>query len=187
MGCGHGSLIHCLKSMGYRNIEGVDVSGEQVAMAHSLGMPEIVQGDLAGFLEGKAQKYDVAFLMDVLEHLEKQEVVDMLELVRAALKTNGRLIIHVPNAEGLFGMRIRYGDFTHQVCFTPKSIGQVLRATGFSKIAVYEEKPLVHGMKSMVRRGLWTFLTIRERLLLLAETGASGHVLSQNMLVIAEK
>jgi hypothetical protein len=50
---------------------------------------------------------DAIFLMDILGLLEKHEVVDLLGLARNVLSDHGRLIVHVPNAEGLFGMRIR--------------------------------------------------------------------------------
>jgi cyclopropane fatty-acyl-phospholipid synthase-like methyltransferase len=187
LGCGHGALLFCLKTLGYADVEGVDVSSEQVDLAHRLGVPEVRQGDLADFLRAGAGSYDALFLMDVLEHMDRQEVMDLLDLAHAALKGGGRLIIHVPNGEGLSGMRIRYGDFTHQLCFTPQSIRQVLTAAGFPRTEVHEERPIVHGIPSLVRRVLWTCLTLRERLLLLAETGVWGHVLSQNMLVVTVK
>ena len=186
LGCGHGALVFCLKALGYKNVEGVDVSSEQVALAHRLGVDEVRQGDLIEFMQARSMTYDILFLMDVLEHLSKQEVMNLLDLARGALKDGGRAIIHVPNAEGIFGMRVRYGDFTHELCFTPQSIRQVLRACGFEDVAVYEDKPLVHGTKSLVRSVLWRLLTLRERLLLLAETGTTGHILSQNMLVVAK-
>ena len=185
LGCGHGALVFCLKSLGYTDIEGIDVSSEQVALANKLGIDEVRQGDLIEHLQSASKTYDVLFLMDVLEHLGKQDVIDLLSLARTSLAAGGRAIIHVPNAEGLFGMRVRYGDFTHELCFTPQSIRQVLRACGFRDVQVYEDKPVVHGIKSLVRSALWKVLTLRERLLLLAETGAGGHILSQNMLVVA--
>ena len=131
--------------------------------------------------------YDLLFLMDVLEHLKKQEVLDLLELAHGALNVGGRIVIHVPNGEGLFGMRVRYGDFTHEVCFTPQSIKQVLRACGFREVAVHEDRPVIHGAISLIRAVLWRILTVRERLILLAETGNMGHILSQNMLVSAKR
>jgi 2-polyprenyl-3-methyl-5-hydroxy-6-metoxy-1,4-benzoquinol methylase len=187
LGCGHGSMVFCLKELGYKNVEGVDLSSEQVALAHRLGIGEVRQGDLIEFMRAHRMTYDVLFLMDVLEHLSKQEAMDLLDLVRVALKKGGRAIIHVPNAEGIFGMRVRYGDFTHELCFTPQSILQVLRACGFANVAVYEDRPVVHGYKSAVRYILWRLLTIPYRLLLLAETGTGGHVLSQNMLIVAKE
>jgi 2-polyprenyl-3-methyl-5-hydroxy-6-metoxy-1,4-benzoquinol methylase len=187
LACGHGTLVFCLRELGYDHAEGVDVSPEQVALAHRLGIPEVRLGGLGDFIQDKKAMYDVIFLMDILEHLDKQSVMDVLERVREGLKDGGRLIIHVPNGEGRFGMRVRYGDFTHQGCFTRRSMQQVLSASGFGSIAAYEEKPLVHGAKSFVRRLLWSSLTLSDRLLLLAETGTWNHILSQNMLVVADK
>jgi SAM-dependent methyltransferase len=187
LACGHGALVFCLKALGYARVEGIDVSPEQVALAHRRGLHEVRSGDMMDFLRDKGDLYDVIFLMDILEHLDKQAVMDLLEQARRALAERGRLIVHVPNAEGVFGMRIRYGDFTHQTCFTPQSIRQVLMACGFGGVAVYEERPLVHGIKSLIRRVLWSSLVFRDRLLLLAETGTRGHILSQNMLVVAER
>lgn len=187
LACGHGALVFCLRALGYANVEGVDVSPEQVALAHRRGICEVQCGNMLDVLRGKERAYDVIFLMDILEHLDRQSVMDLLGAAEKALADRGRLIVHVPNAEGRFGMRIRYGDFTHQVCFTPQSIRQVLAAAGFGRVAVHEERPLVHGVKSLLRRMLWSSLVFQDRLLLLAETGAWGHVLSQNMLVVADR
>lgn len=187
LACGHGALIFCLREMGYRNVEGIDISPEQVALAHRRGIHEVGEGNIAGHLAGKDKTYDVVLLMDILEHLDEPSVMNVLQLVSGSLRDQGMAVIHVPNAEGRFGMRIRYGDFTHRLCFTPQSMRQVLSATGLTGVEIYEDKPVVHGIRSLVRRVLWDVLTLPDRLLLLAETGASGHVLSQNMLVVARK
>ena len=185
--CGHGALLQCLREAGYVNISGVDVSLEQVNLAHQLGVKEAVCGDMGGFLKDKAGAFDVVFLMDILEHLERGELFELLELVNFSLKEGGLVVIHVPNGEGLFGLRIRYGDLTHENCFTPKSIQQALGSTGFREVRSHEDKPVIHGLKSLIRSFLWKILTIPFRLLLLAETGQAGHILSQNMLVVAKK
>lgn len=187
LACGHGTLVFCLRELGYTNVEGVDVSREQVELAHRRGIHEVSLGSMTDHLRDRKNAWDVIVLMDVLEHLDKPAVMELLELVHRSLTERGRLILHVPNGEGRFGMRVRYGDFTHQGCFTSRSIRQVLAATGFRRVAVYEEKPLVHGVKSLLRRVLWSTLTLNDRLLLLAETGTWNHVLSQNMLVTAER
>jgi len=187
LGCGYGQLLYFLKALGYRRLEGVDLSTEQVALAHRLGLPEVQHGDLMSFLSGKERAYDALFLMDVLEHLEMRDTIALLQSCWRALGDDGCLILHVPNAEGLFGMRVRYGDLTHETCFTPQSMRQLGLATGFRQIQAKEEKPVVHGLKSLARRALWSLFTLRERLLLLAETGSGGQVLSQNMLVIMHK
>ena len=187
LACGHGPLVYCLQQLGYRNVQGVDISPEQVALAHRLGLTQIVCQDIQGFLAGREGALDVVFLLDILEHLHRAELIDLMDQVRAALRPGGQVIIHVPNAEGVFGQRIRYGDLTHENCFTPRSMRQLLSACGFLDIAYFEDKPPVDGAKGLGRYLLWETLILPLRLLLIAEAGTGGtqHVLSQNMLVTA--
>ena len=185
--CGHGALLYCLRECGYCNVSGVDVSQEQIELAHELGVGVAVCGDMSGFLKDNEKAFDVVFLMDILEHLERSELFETLELVNRSLKKDGRVVIHVPNAEGLYGMRIRYGDLTHENCFTPKSMRQALSCSGFTDVLVFEDKPVIHGLKSFIRRLIWDVMTVFPRLLLIAETGQPGVILSQNFLIVAHK
>lgn len=187
LGCGNGCFIHFFKKYGYLNLLGIDASAEQVKVANELGLQEVRQGQIHQFLTVHQEPKDLFLLMDVIEHLTLQETFDLLDLVHSRLKPGGQLIMHVPNAEGLFGMRIRYGDLTHEQCFTPTSIRQLLTTTGFSTFVCKEEKPVIHGFISLIRRVIWELGTIKYRLLLLAETSLTGSVLSQNMLVVATK
>ena len=129
----------------------------------------------------------MVLLIDVIEHLTRQELFDTLEEVYRILKPGGRCIAHVPNAEGLYGMRIRYGDLTHESAFTPKSAQQLFTTLGFRSVECFEDKPVMHNLKSLVRRIIWDVFTIIPRLLLTAETGETKFVLSQNMLMVAVK
>ena len=185
LACGHGALIFCLNELGYTNVKGVDISPEQVDLAHKLGIIEVECQDMNSFLSGNANAFDVVFLMDILEHLERAELFDLLARVRNALKKQGSVVIHLPNAEGHFGLRMRYGDLTHENSFTPSSIRQALAVCGFQNILCFEDKPVVHGINSLIRYVAWEILTGPGRLLLIAETGSAGHILSQNMLVSA--
>lgn len=186
LGCGHGAFLYFLTQAGYRNVSGTDVSPEQIELAHKLGIAEAHLGHMSDILRGvKDDSVDVILAMDVLEHLTKDEMLHTLDEIRRVLKSRGMCIAHVPNAEGLYGMRVRYGDMTHEQAFTPSSARQVFGAVGFSKVSCYEDKPVVHGMKSFVRRVIWDAGTLYHRILLTAETGASSAVLSQNMLIKA--
>ena len=188
LGCGHGAFLYFLSRAGYTHIEGVDASQEQVELAHRLGIPQAERGDVIEFLmRHKEASLDAVLLMDVLEHLEPQELFDLLDSINRALAPGGICLVHVPNGEGLYGMRVRYGDFTHKLAFTAKSANQIFRTLGFSRVETYEDKPVIHGAKSFVRRVLWDCLTLQHRLLLLAETGAGGAILSQNFLIRATK
>ncbi len=62
IGCGNGSLVWWLQQSGYRQIEGIDVSLEQVAVAQKLGVQNIYQADLKTYLADKQCKYDIIVL-----------------------------------------------------------------------------------------------------------------------------
>lgn len=186
-GCGDGVVLYFLKKAGYANIAGVDVSAEMVALAHGAGLPEVFQGELLPALEALPQgSLDVLFIMDVLEHLEREELFAVCDAARRALKAGGRLILHVPNSTGIFGDVIRYGDLTHELSFNASSMRQLLGTTGFGAMACYEEKPVVHGLKSLIRAVLWEVGSFGHRLLNIAETGNWEVVLTRNMLVVAD-
>ena len=187
LACGHGTLVYCLKESGYRNVGGVDISQEQVDLAHRFGLTTIECGAIEPYLDGTDQSYDVVFLLDILEHLTRTDLFAVLDSVNRRLNPGGKVIITVPNGAGLFGMRIRYGDLTHENCYTANSMGQALSTTGFADVRTYEVRPIPHGLKSAVRSVLWRVLTLPHRLLLAAETGEVRHVLTQNMLVTAVK
>ncbi|MBD3869020.1 MAG: class I SAM-dependent methyltransferase [Acidobacteria bacterium] len=187
LACGHGGLVFCLNESGYRNVHGVDISPEQVELAHRFGLPEVECGGIVEYLDRSSLQYDVVFLLDILEHLTREELLAVLDRVSSRLNPQGRLIITVPNGAGLFGMRVRYGDLTHENCYTPQSMEQALRTTGFGNVRAYEIRPVLHGLKSAVRHGLWRLMTLPHRLLLAAETGEIHHILTQNMLVTAGK
>jgi 2-polyprenyl-3-methyl-5-hydroxy-6-metoxy-1,4-benzoquinol methylase len=188
LGCGHGALLYFLSRAGYTQIAGVDSSPQQIELAHRIGIAQAELGDGAEFLARRAdESLEAVLLMDVIEHLTRQELFDLLDSVYRVLAPGGICLAHTPNAEGLYGMRIRYGDFTHESAFTAESANQVFRTIGFRKVETYEDKPVVHGLKSIVRRILWDWLTLYHRLLLLAETGSGGAILSQNFLIRATK
>jgi len=188
LGCGHGTFLYFLSRAGYTRIAGIDTSQQQIELAHRLGISQAELGDVAEFLARREDgSLDAVLLMDVIEHLTRQELFDLLDSVYRVLVPGGVCLVHVPNAEGLYGMRIRYGDFTHELAFTAKSANQILRTVGFRTVEAYEDKPVIHGVKSIVRRVLWDCLTLYDRLLLFAETGSRGAILSQNLLIRAIK
>ena len=188
LGCGHGVYIHSLKLAGYKNLRGIDISTEQVELAQSLGVDDVTIGENIETLKSyESNVIDAILLMDIIEHYSFDQLFQLLDEVIRVLKVGGQILLQTPNAEGLFGMRARYGDITHEIAFTPRSIKQILHITAFKNIQVFELKPSIHGFKSLGRRVVWEILTLYPRLLLMAETGELSGILSQNMLVTAEK
>ena len=190
LGCGHGALLHFARRDGYMHARGVDTSPEQVAAADTLGVDDVEQGDLMqSLLDAADASLDVVVAFDVIEHLSKRELLDLVDQVHRVLRPGGRWIIHVPNGESPMFGRVRYGDFTHELAFTRESIAQLLLASGFSTVRCLEDTPVVHGAKSAIRWLIWKAMRAVLRLYVAAETGDSGKsaVFSQNLLAVATK
>ncbi len=188
LACGSGALLYFLKLRGYLDVAGVDVSAEQVALAHSLGIAEVQCAPLEHFLASVPDgSVDAVFLLDILEHLPPEQLLALLGSVRRGLRAGGRCIVHVPNALGIFGMGVRFGDMTHELAFTADSARQMLRVAGLGDVQCFEDKPQVHGAKSLIRRLLWELGSLPFRVLFLAETGVWGAILSQNLTIVSRK
>lgn len=188
IGCGHGALLYFLQKAGYQDVSGIDGSREQVELARQLGVKGVQLGDGIDFIRNREDaSADVVCLFDVLEHQTREEAFDLLTEVRRVLSSGGVCIGHAPNAAGLFGMRVRYGDLTHEQAFTSASLSQLFRSVSFNNVQSYEDKPAVHGATSAVRRLIWETGTAPFRLLLMAETGTSGAILSQNLWFVAHR
>jgi len=190
LGCGYGGLLHVARAAGYTQLRGIDISTEQVEAARRLGIEGVTQGDLLPSLEAIAPaSLDVVCAFDVLEHFGKDEMLPLVDSVHRVLRPGGRWIVHVPNGESPFFGAIRYGDLTHEVAFTRRSIAQLLLASGFRDVHCHEDEPVPHGLTSSLRWLLWKLLRSTLRFYVAVETGESGRgaVLTQNLLAIAIK
>ena len=172
LGCGHGILIYFARLAGYRHAMGVDTSPEQVEEAKRLGIEGVVAGDLMETLRALPDSsHDVMIAFDVVEHLRKDELLDLAGEVLRTLKPGGRWIIHAPNAASPFFGMIRYGDYTHEQAFTKPSMSQMLLTMGFRRVECFEDAPIPHGLKSSVRFCLWKVIKAMLTGYLLVETG----------------
>lgn len=176
--CGHGNVLFMLKMYGYGNIEGVDLSEEQVALARHVA-DSVHLGDVLSFLAERKDTYDSVIAFDLIEHLDKQEVLDFLQHARESLRPAGQIILQTPNAASPFGCGMRYGDFTHEVAFDPASLAHVLRLSGFQSIQFKETGPTVHGPKSAVRWVVWHGVRSLLQVWNLAETGVPQSILTR--------
>jgi 2-polyprenyl-3-methyl-5-hydroxy-6-metoxy-1,4-benzoquinol methylase len=189
IGCGHGALLHVAAEAGYTNMAGIDGSPSQVAAAQRLGINGVRLGEgHAALAEEKDASLDAVIVFDVLEHLDRDELIRMADETFRVLKSGGRWIIHVPNGMAPFAGASLYGDLTHELAFTPDSLAQLVYATGFTSLACYEDVPVAHGLKSAVRKVAWLGIRQLLRAYYAIETGtARGAVFTQNLLAVAVK
>ena len=187
IGCGQGELVRLMLSDDYR-AAGIDISPEQVAIAHQAGIHQVRQGDYREILGASPGQLAAVTAVDVLEHLTKDEVLWTFDRVIAALRPGGVFVARVPNAVSPFGGYIRYGDFTHESWYTALSIRQIAAAAGFGPVTVMPCPPVAHGLASAVRAAVWKTASAACKLAIAAETGVlRGHVVTQNLTFAAQK
>ena len=140
-GCGFGALVYFLK-MHFDDVLGVDASKAQVDMARSNGLPvDLVPLDeFSLWCNDYADKFDVIFLFDVLEHIPVLEQIRFMRMLTGTLKPNGVIYIKVPNANSLLASRWRYIDWTHCSSFTECSLDFVCLNSGLIEIEYIKDE-----------------------------------------------
>lgn len=187
LGCGAGHLLSALKEAGYNDVLGVDGSPECVSIARIKGL-HVEHADVREFCRSVDHKFDVICLFDVIEHFHKSEALDIFRLIWTRLAPHGALVVQTPNAVSPWVGQYRYGDFTHEVVFTPECLKNVLGLCGFKGVAVREVAPIVHGCKSALRWFAWNILWLACAGWHLAESGnLCGGIYTKNMLARAIK
>lgn len=136
IGCGKGMYINACLENGYDNVTGIDLSLSNIDFCISQGY-KVEQQDMMEFLVKKNNQYDVIMFNDVIEHLKKDEIFEILFRMRSALKENGMLIVKTINAANPYvASSGRYVTFDHEIAFTDASLGQILRSSGFSVVEI---------------------------------------------------
>lgn len=186
LACGHGNLLYFFQQLGYTHLSGVDISPDQVAIARTIA-PHVEEDDLLAFLAKHENTFDLLTGLDIVEHFTKDEVIEFLDGCYRALKPGGRLILQTPNAVNPLAGIIRYGDFTHEVCFQEDVLSRLLVLCGFSKPEAREMGPVFRGysLTSSVRFLLWRGLRMMYRFANMVETGSLGPNVWTRVFVIS--
>ena len=184
LACGGGRLLYFFKRMGYKNIQGLDISPEQVRLAKQV-TPDVDENNVLDWLEAHPSTFELITALDLVEHFQKPEVLRFLDGCYNALKPGGRLILQTPNAESPWGIMHRYHDFTHELAFDPHSLKKLLELCGFVKIEIRPAGPVVHGASSFGRYLIWTTIWAALALWNLAEAGSIGSGIYTRVFLIS--
>lgn len=156
LGSGTGELCWLVHHHGASAVTGVNLSQDEINLASAHVPVKFVNQDIVSFLTQQPDKScDRIFSLNVLEHLGKDELVQILEESARCLRHGGQLVAMVPNATSPFGCMTRYWDITHQLAFTPSSVMQLTRLCGFATAEFRELGPRPYGVISVIRYLLW--------------------------------
>ncbi len=80
---------------GILTFSGVDLGPDAVELARRAGF-SVTQGDVREYLRDSTDQFELITTFDLIEHLRKDELLDLLTLVRSRLARSGRFIIQTP-------------------------------------------------------------------------------------------
>lgn len=186
LGCGPGYILEYLTSQGFRNIHGIDISKEQVALATSRGLSASV-ADVFKFLSKQKERYSAIIALDFIEHFTKQELISLFPLIFQALRKNGILLVQTPNGQGLFPGQVIYGDLTHLTIFAEDSLSHILTLTGFHNIYFSETGPVPDNLEGNVRTFLWKITRAIIRIIRQIEAKNSSKLWTESLICWCSK
>ena len=186
IGCGDGGLLAYLERRGFSHAAGIDISPEQVELARRRGVRAEV-GDVFEHLAGQSATVAAIIAVDVFEHFSRDELVRLAPLLHGALQPGGRLLVQTANGAGLFPAQVIYGDLTHMTIFTPQSLAQLLRASGFVDMAFYETGPVPIRLRGRVNVALWRAIKTLANAIRHIETGKRQAIWTENFICVAHR
>lgn len=188
IGCGFGSFIKAARDAGFTAIEGVDLSKEQIEIAHSMGINQAIEGNLFDHLEAPNAR-DAIVGIDIIEHFSKDEFMELLASCQAHLKQGAYLLCRTPNMDAPLASVYAHADFSHELFLNKSSALQAFRAAGFSKVEVYPS--LIYNAspwKEFLRKPIWALSLFFKKLMLFGSGRTwDSVVFSPNLIIKAYK
>lgn len=191
IGCGAGQLLKVLQNKGFTNLSGVEIDKGQYEEAKKI-VPEatISNDDIFVFFKNHQKTYDYIFMVDVIEHMPKDKVVQLLSEIYKKLNKGGKFLIRTPNADSpLIASRFRYIDFTHTFILNQESMGTILREAGFNTFTFRASYIPRKGIKGFIVKLIQKTFDIILRLYLFTyiHEAAKRIILTPNFNTIAKR
>lgn len=185
--CGEGAFLFFLKEQCYTNLYGFDLSPENVAICHRLGLDFVRVFDALEIekFPGPPEGYDAIFALDIIEHLPKAKAAEFLDRTREQLRPGGYLVLQTPNAGFLMGTYHRYNDLSHEFILTEKTARDLLMVAGFRNEDI-EIRPAWNATTFLgyLRE---VYLRLLHRFIFLAEDAARPTIPTKNLLIRGRK
>ena len=128
IGFGNGGFLGYLKFIN-RTADCIEIDSNLNELAQSIGFFPLPSPDIA-LLED--HKYDLIVAFDVIEHIDRSELISYFRNLSRILKVGGVFIGRVPNGDSPFSMRNQNGDITHQLPLGSEAIKYLGISAGLS-------------------------------------------------------
>ncbi len=140
VGCGRGEFLGLLREAGI-GAAGVDSDEAMVVRCRELGL-DVTQGEAVRFLRGHPEEsLGGIFAGHLVEHLERQEVLELVRVASGRLRPGGVLVIETVNPMCLLTYATFYGDFTRVGPLPPLALKWLAEACGFARVEIEYTSP----------------------------------------------
>lgn len=189
LGCGLGQFLFYLQKEGFHNLTGIDISKSQIDLALEM-LPQLDFQHIENpvdFLRQRPNQYNVITLNDVLEHIERDEIIPFLNILHYSLKPDGLIIVKTINSAYPLSHASRYLDFTHTTSFHEKSLTQLLRHTGFTNIHCYQEEIGLYSLIFIVKKSVVRIVRLLLKVLIYFSESDWPKIISVNLIATGTK
>lgn len=138
-GSGGGGALKVFSDAGYE-VAGMDYSQELLDYGRQRGVPNLYHGSMNALASRGLPKADLIYLHHVLEHVG--DPIQALAECRAHLKSNGRVVVIVPDVSRIDSFAYPAGDLlpflhvAHKFNFSAEGLRRVVRRAGYRDTAL---------------------------------------------------
>ncbi len=158
VGFGDGAFLDWARGKGF-NVFGAEITQPCVDNARKRDH-QVTIGTIDEAMKTFDRKFDAIVAFDVLEHIEKPGLVQVLTEAHSALVEGGVLVASFPNGASPFGRYYQNGDITHETALTDRMLGQLGLKTGFLVEGAYNAARPIFGRRpylAPIKMGLAAF------------------------------
>lgn len=130
VGCGSGGNFSLLAA--YGELKAIEPDETAIHYARKRGIAQVLPGSLPYDIPFDSEIFDLIVMMDVLEHVNKDEL--SLKLLRDKIKNNGHLLLTVPACPRLWSKHDELHH--HKRRYTRKSLCKVITDSGYNIVFI---------------------------------------------------
>lgn len=186
-GCGPGLTLNILRTLGYRNTEGTDLSATAIAIARDLGLNAAQANSIEDLASRPDGSFSRIFAVDLIEHLEKPDLMRFLKVARTKLQSqDGLLILRCPNGDSPIVGRHLFNDVTHVWTYTGTALSGILMMNGFKGAIFLDETRPFAKHKRWLKVPIHAAASTLARMFLRAATLENIEIIAPSFWIVAK-
>jgi 2-polyprenyl-3-methyl-5-hydroxy-6-metoxy-1,4-benzoquinol methylase len=189
-GCGTGRVLKYLQEKGFTNLSGADIDNTGWTELNEQNINTTKITDTKEYLMSIKNTYDFIVAKDVIYYFDSKEIVDIVTLLKNALKPEGKILFEIFNGATLTGPYVKYKDIGIQLILTEHSLKSIIQNAGMTVYYIGGNKMLFSGFRSTVFNMFHFLEKIVLRLLYFSERGIDEQnptIYTRKVIAIAKK